>query len=324
MMQKPMDNISTEEKSLLNALIYYDIFDHPLSYEELCRSSILHKVNSGRKIREAIHKLQARGLIGEKKQYYFLGKKDWSVDSRLAEKNRVNRFMKIARISSRLIATFPFVRGIFISGALSKDRVEKKGDIDFFIITEPGKLWIARTLLVMFKKLFLFNSYKYFCLNYFIDENSLETPNKNLYTATDVVTLIPVYNLKIYEDFVQINKWAYAYYPNYPRRKGPFNVKPYSGILKKIMESVFRNSPGRKLDDYFMRKTLHHRRKKFNDFSNSRFNKAFITEKNISTHHPNDFQDKVLDKFRHRQEAFEKRHMLSLHDLPGFKIKITD
>lgn len=305
-------SISIEEKSILNALIYYDVFDHPLSFEELSKSGIMHKVHSANEFRASLEKLRSEGLIGEKNQYYFLGEKEWTVDSRLSEQKRVKHFMMMARISSRIISTFPFVRAVLISGALSKERVEKKGDIDFFIITEPGRLWLSRTLLVLFKKIFLLNSFKYFCLNYFIDTRSFDVPNKSLYTATDIVTLLPVYNMSLYSDFLAVNDWAYEYYPNYPQRKAPFSVHPYSKSLKKFFEFLFNNRIGDVLDNFLMKKTLHYRKKKFDQLPETRFNKAFITKKNVSTHHPNDFQDIIMEKYFRNQQAFEERFSLSL------------
>ena len=85
---------------------------------------------------------------------------------------------------------FPFVRGVFLSGSISKGFMSESDDIDYFIITAPGRLWLTRTLLILFKKIFLFNSFRNFCLNYFIDSENLYIPEHNRYTATEIVFLI--------------------------------------------------------------------------------------------------------------------------------------
>ena len=98
---------------------------------------------------------------------------DWSL--RRQECNRrADRILPVAQRMARLIGSFPFIRGVFVSGSLSKHSMKADSDIDFFLITEPGRLWLARTLLVVFKKIFLFNSHKYFCVNYFVDTKHLE------------------------------------------------------------------------------------------------------------------------------------------------------
>jgi hypothetical protein len=88
---------------------------------------------------------------------------------------------------------FPFVRGIGISGSLSKNYADEDADIDFFIITSRNHLWIARTFLHGLKKLsFLVGKQDWYCMNYFIDEEALVIAEKNIFTATEVVTLKPV------------------------------------------------------------------------------------------------------------------------------------
>ena len=66
---------------------------------------------------------------------------------------------------AKFISKFPYIENVSISGALSKNYYNNDGDIDFFLITQPNRLWIARTLLIIYKKMFLLNSRKYFCVN---------------------------------------------------------------------------------------------------------------------------------------------------------------
>ncbi len=85
--------------------------------------------------------------------------------------------------------------------------MDERSDLDFFIITAPNRLWIARTLLVLYKRVFLANSHKHFCVNYFIDEKHLEIEEKNLFTATELATVIPLYGSKQYENLQGVNSW---------------------------------------------------------------------------------------------------------------------
>ena len=98
--------------------------------------------------------------------------------------------------------------------------MDEKSDLDFFIITAPKRLWIARTLLVMYKRFFLFNSHKYFCVNYFVDEDHLEIEEKNLFTATELATVIPLYGQVHYTNLLKANPWLKRFFPNYTPRSG--------------------------------------------------------------------------------------------------------
>ena len=90
-----------------------------------------------------------------------------------------------------------------ISGSLSKGYYDDDGDIDFFIITSPKRLWIARTFLILYKKIFLLNSRKYFCVNYFISSNALEIEEKNIFTATELTTLLPMFGNGSFHKFYE-------------------------------------------------------------------------------------------------------------------------
>ncbi|HKK10111.1 MAG TPA: hypothetical protein VJ939_04705, partial [Bacteroidales bacterium] len=197
------------ERNLVDTLLYFDIFDHPLKREELksfaCRN--------GNDFLKAVDSLQRKKIISQQDGYLFLQGKDWTVKKRQEERKRVQHYFRIARLITSLIAVFPFVRGVFISGSLSKLRAGDKSDIDYFIVTAPGRLWVARTLLILFKKIFLFNSYRFFCLNYFIDSESLEITSKNRFVATEVATLVPVYNYPLFQEFFMANQWIKEYFP---------------------------------------------------------------------------------------------------------------
>ena len=99
----------------------------------------------------------------------------------------------------RSIKRFPFVRAVFLSGELSKNISSDDGDIDFMIVTEKNRLWICRTLLTFFKKIFLFNQKKYLCINYFVDEEHLHLPKKNIFTATEIAHVKPLFNFILFQ-----------------------------------------------------------------------------------------------------------------------------
>ena len=57
-----------------------------------------------------------------------------------------------AKWGASIIAAFPFVRAVGISGSLSKQYADENSDIDYFIITAANRLWIAKNLPAYFQK----------------------------------------------------------------------------------------------------------------------------------------------------------------------------
>lgn len=188
----------------------------------------------------------------------------------------------------------------------------KDGDIDYFIVTKAGRLWISRTLLVLFKKIFLLNSHKYFCVNYFVDEEHLEIEEKNLFTAMETVTLLPLHNPVIYREFHLVNNWAQQYFPNTPMRPLEKTIPVKKSFLQNSMESLLNGEMGDRIDLYCMRTTLGHWKKKFRDFDSDKFDNALKSRSYVSKHHPQDFQNKVLTAYEERIQTFERHHQIQL------------
>jgi hypothetical protein len=242
----------------------------------------------------------SQGDIAENNGFYQICPDPEWVSRRWDLNRRADGMMPLANRMSRFIGAFPFVRAVFVSGSLSKHCMAADGDIDFFIVTSPGRLWLSRTLMVLFKKIFLFNSHKYFCINYFVDTDHLEIHEKNLYTATELVTLLPMYGQEWCEKFVQANTWARAYLPLFPARAMYSVPGSTPDFLKKVLEKIFSGRLGEWLDVKAMQTTIAYRRRKFRHIDSQIFDSAFSSGRGHSKHHPLHFQGKILKAYRKR------------------------
>lgn len=236
--------------------------------------------------------------------YYSLQNDESLVKKRIAGNNRAESCMQKAKKNAKFIAKFPYVKSVMVSGSLSKGVMPLDGDIDFFIITEPNRLWIARSLLVAYKKIFLFNSHKYFCVNYFIDHQHLQIEQQNIFTATEVVTLLPMVNPFIYEDFKLANQWVYEYYSDaFVDQENC--ASPVRSFFQKISEPILNTKLGDRLDRFFLRITLRKWQKKFKSLSDEDFAVAMQSTNRVSKHHPNNFQRKVLDQYQKKMDGLK-------------------
>jgi hypothetical protein len=223
--------------------------------------------------------------------------------------------MRTAKLFSKFISHFPYVRGVLLSGSISKGYMDEKADIDYFIITEPNRLWIARILLALFKKMFLLNSYKFFCINYFISTTELEIEEKNIYTAIELATLIPMYGADVYNDFYEANQWIKTYVPNYPKRDVAKLPTFKKKVIQKVIESLLNRRFGDYVDDKIMKKFIRFDEKRYGELDEDTFRLAFKTRRNISKHHPNFFQKRVLESLRKKLEQLELKHNIALSEL---------
>ena len=287
------------ERTILRTLYYFELFSYPLTEQEILRFAHNLKGDAESIPSEAVLQEKLRSLEEEGKLFRFgeyfqtCDIPEW-VGQRQENNSRADAMLPIARRIAGLIDAFPFVRAVFVSGSLSKHSMRPDSDIDFFIITEPERLWLARTLLVAFKKLFLFNSHKYFCVNYFIDTEHLEIEEKNLFTATEVVTLLPMYGKEWCQAFFSANTWAFHQFPQMPRRSMKDVPPQKQGMLKRTLEYLLSGRFGNWLDQLTLRITVGFWKRKFRHFDDPTFNIALKSRRYVSKHHPMYFQDKVL------------------------------
>jgi predicted nucleotidyltransferase len=270
--------------------LYFSIFRYPLTLEEI------HGYTNNVSINETNSELEfliSDEIIKKIDTFYIYNKDLDSVTKRLKGNLQAQKALIIAKKRAKYIAKFPFVMAVGVSGSLSKGYYDDESDIDFFVITKPNKLWICRTLLMAYKKIFLLNSRKYFCINYFISSHQLEIEEKNRFTATELKTLIPMQGKEIFSAFYKENNWIKDYFSKFEINLNSVenNKKP---LLSKSIEFIFNTNLGEILDNTFKKVTLKKWKSKFKFLNNEDFNLALKSTRNISKHHPSNFQKKVI------------------------------
>lgn len=243
--------------------------------------------------------------------FYVYGSDLDSVIKRLRGNLYAKRALVIAKKKAKFISKFPYVEAVGISGSLSKGYYDRESDIDFFVITKPNKLWICRTLLMLYKKIFLLNSRKYFCVNYFISSNQLEIEEKNRFTATELKTLIPMQGKAVFEQFYQSNGWLKTYFSQFePQTNAIQDIK--KPILSKALEVVFETRIGTTTDSVLKIITLKKWKSKFRYMNADDFKIALKTTKNVSKHHPSNFQKKVILSLNTKLEEVQSKYNVVL------------
>lgn len=293
----------------LKTILYFSIFRYPLKLEEI------HSYTNYSEITETSNELKK--LIDDKvitkiDDFYVYGNDLESVSKRLKGNIQAKKAMSIAKHRAKFISKFPFVKAVGISGSLSKGYYDNESDIDFFVITKDSKLWICRTLLMLYKKIFLLNSRKYFCINYFISENQLEIQEKNRFTATELKTLIPLEGKAIFELFYGNNNWVNGYFKNFKPQTNSIQTtkKPY---FIAFLEFILNNKIGNGIDSLFKTLTLKKWNAKFHYLNEDDFKIALKSTKSISKHHPSNFQKKVIAALNEKLEEVQNEFQIELH-----------
>lgn len=294
------------QESIIKTLIYFSIFKHPLKIDELHKFLLFQRCTID-KLKSEVEELKKAGKIFEIDNFFLIeNDKNW-VLNRINGEKLAPKFWKIAQFMAHIIKRFPFVRGIFISGSLAKWNVSIHTDIDFFIITKPKRLWLTRSALIAFKKVFLLNRKKFFCLNYFITDDHLEIEDKNIFTALEIASVKPIFNLNLYLKFLEANSWIENFIPNFTPIQIPKLISKHSPISQFLLEKLIETPLNSKLDKFdliLMNKWKMIWEKRYPNLTDEERDLMFRCRPYVSKAHPNNFQNFVLREYENKIKIF--------------------
>jgi hypothetical protein len=305
------NTLTFEQAELIKTVLYFDIFKYPLTEKELFENCTLSV--SKEQFENDLGFLISNDFLFRKENFIMtVQRTDSDITTRLKGNSGALNIMPVALRYSKKIASYPFVEGVCLSGSLSKNYFDENSDIDFFIITKPGRLWLCRTLLILKYKSLPKRRKKYWCTNYFISSDDLELPDRNAFTATELAFLKPTVNHAAYKKLLDYNSWYKVRYPNKPMEPDLKTLNLPGNIFKKMIETGLSGFVGKLLDNLLLDITHRHWRKKYPDLSEADFDLQFRSKKNVCKRHTKGFQNKVLKRWQERQQQFEEHFKISL------------
>lgn len=212
------------EKAILRTLAYADVFDYPLTSQEIYQFLITKKSNSYSDFQKALNKIKMNDRRVETSgDYFFLKGRKKIVSLRKKREKWSRKKIKFAEKVAGILRLIPWIKLIGITGALAMNNADKEDDIDFLIITTQNRLWLTRGLVVSFLR--LTRIYRRpekikdrICPNMFLDEKHLAIPKKerDLFSAHEVCQMKPLWQKEgTYQKFLKANQWSKEFLPNW-------------------------------------------------------------------------------------------------------------
>lgn len=140
-------------------------------------------------------------------------------------------------------------------------------------------------------------------MNYFLDEDELELKDKNIFTAVESITVIPLYGAISHRLFFDCNAWLGDYFPNsYPQIKLNGQINNHRSRLKALTESLFPSKFGDWINRFLLKITMWWWQKKFRakGYPMQFFDHDFRSTPGESKNHPNDYQRRVLAAYHEK------------------------
>lgn len=251
--------IEALEQSILNTIAYSDIFQYPLTEDQIHHYLIGVKSTS-QAVRHALRTSQRLAeSIAYEWPFYLLCGEEAIIQTRLRRAAQAERMWPAAIHYGRMVAHLPYVRMVAVTGALAMNNVDPGADIDYLIVTKPGRLWLCRSLVVMVVKSAGLRGVT-LCPNYLVTEEKLAFPDQSLYAAHELAQMVPLHGMAIYQRMLQANPWIYRYLPNmetlpYPASLqvgGEVGVNGHAGVNKSLAEGILNTPAGSWLEHTIM------------------------------------------------------------------------
>jgi hypothetical protein len=221
-------------RSILVTLIYADLFDHALTRDELHRY-LIGQAASAAAVREVLDTdAELRFRIAETDDRFHLRRRPHLASTRRERAVASAELWPAAKRYGARIGRLPFVRLVGVTGALAMNNARPDDDIDLFILVQPGRLWLCRLLVLGVVKLAARRGYV-LCPNFLLSTDHLWLSERNLFTAHEVVQMVPLERNPWYGAFIEANGWVADFLPNafagQTAEARPGSVRPMSDRL---------------------------------------------------------------------------------------------
>jgi hypothetical protein len=235
---------------------YADIFEYPLSADEVFR--FLPVASARPMVDRTIAALVEDGVLREHDGQLFLPGRDDLVRVRRERGIIAQQRWRRARRYGRVIWALPFVRMVAITGALAMNNCPPGDDIDFLVVTEAGRLWTTRGMIVLVCRIARLGG-DTLCPNYLLSENALRLDGQDLYAAHELVQMIPLHGRETAARLWAENSWCRVMLPHArPAVPGgdEDRLPPVVGGLKRAGERILRLPLAKRVERWERRRKI--------------------------------------------------------------------
>ncbi|MFQ5854080.1 MAG: hypothetical protein ACE5LU_00340 [Anaerolineae bacterium] len=243
-------------RAILKTLIYGDLFDYPLLSEEIVR--YLSVPASSETIRRLLDDGAVDGVFDRSDGFFTLPGRTRLIPVRERRGSVARRKWAAAQRYSRWIARMPFVRMVAVTGTLAVENVEPTDDIDLFIVTAAGRLWLSRAFVILVVRAAAVAGDE-LCPNYFLSDRKLPFEDRNFFNARELAQMVPLYGADTYCRMRELNDWVEDYLPHAegtPNGMPIMRLGPVERAAKQTVERLLSGRLGAFLESWEMHRKI--------------------------------------------------------------------
>ncbi len=289
---------------VLRVLAYFDIFHYPLASTEV-RCFCDDAQASLEAVEVALEWCVANALAESFEGFYALQEVAQVVAARREHNAAAERLLPVAVGWAQRVARLPFVRGVCLSGSISKQVMTAQSDLDLFITTPPRRAWLARSVVYLYTKLPAQRGAD-LCPNYYVDSEQFGSLERNLFTAMELATLLPVCDPQAHAALLAANPWVQAFLPNHPPVRQDLLSVPRRPWWARVVEGGLAGRGGDLLNHGLMCLTWRRWRRRDRRCRELEGCGAVRVRAGIVKSHFSDWQNRILAQYATRVRGLEQ------------------
>lgn len=286
------------DEAILRTVLYADVFDYALTPAEI-QWMLIGRAATPAEVTSAINASPwlAERILRAPNGCVTLHDRTPLAALREERQRLAAQLWPAARRWAHRLGCLPFVRMVAVTGALAMDNAPAGDDVDFLIVTEPGRVWLARALAVGLVYLARRRSVG-LCPNYVLARTVLAQIRRDAFIAHDLAQMVPLVGHAIYVEMRAANRWADAYLPNaiHPLRdEAELQPRGWERALQRLGEWLLSGLVGEALETWERERKL----KKFHAAAHAPGSAAQLDANRIKGHF-NDHGHVILQKYQSR------------------------
>jgi hypothetical protein len=247
--------------SILEPILYGDVFDCPVTMEEIRRyctcplpmEELEHDIENDKDFNR---------LVSRHGPFFYLNGRGSLGDVRVRRKETSRKAWRKACRIVRAIKYIPFIKGIMATGSLAAENVRRDDDLDFLVLISGRRIWFAFFFLGTLQRII---SRRNLCPNYYISLDHIRLSRQSFYVAREAAQARALYGADCCRRFFQENDWIYTIFPNLDEPESLIRqedrIDERRGVMKAASGMVERLLSGRLGDgiENILKKLLRHR-----------------------------------------------------------------
>jgi len=204
---------STDGRAAVHATVSYaDVFDMPIVLVHLHRYLVGGSLSLAA-TSTVVDEMVSDGRLARRGDAVYLAGRDEVLDVYDERTARAATMWRDAEKWGRRIGRVPFVRMVAVTGGLAVDSVADHDDIDFFIVTRPGRLWLTRLMIIAIGRVAARQDIE-LCPNFLVSDTAIEMDEKKIYVARELAQMVVIVGDDLCQEVRRRNGWMFEFLPN--------------------------------------------------------------------------------------------------------------